>query len=151
MVAIDVLDENIILEKYEAAYEVSRSTYTTHAEFPCLSCNKLCFRQDCRQLDQCKKPIRSDAWDCLLMHLEEHPFPDDGLPTGYICHYCIDKFRAGELPSRCILNGLQFDSVPAEIAELNQYEKVLIQRAKVYQIVSKSNTIAAKKYHSAAK
>ena len=151
MVAIDVLDENIILEEYEAAYEVFRSTYTTHAEFPCMSCNKLCFRQDCRQLDQCKKPIRSDAWERLLMYLEEHPFPDDGLPTGYICHYCIDKFCAGKLPSRCILNGLQFDSVPAEIAELNQYEKVLIQTAKVYQIVTKSNTIAAKKYHSAAK
>ena len=151
MVAIDVLDENIILEKYEAAYEVFHSTYTTHAEFPCMSCNKLCFRQDCRHLDQCKKPIRSDAWDRLLLYLEEHPFPDDGLPTGYICHYCIEKFRAGELPSRCILNGLQFDSVPAEIAELNQYEKVLIQRAKVYQIVTKSNTIAAKKIPPSSK
>ena len=70
---------------------------------------------------------------------------DDGLPTGYICDYCIKKFRAGVLPARCILSGLLFENVPMEIAQLNQYEKVLIQRAKAFQVVTKMKTVAGKR------
>ena len=44
-----------------------------------------------------------------------------------------------------------FQSVPTEIAELNQYEKVLIQRAKVFQVVTKSNTVAGKKLPPSSK
>jgi len=43
------------------------------------------------------------------------------------------------------MNGLLFESISAEIAELNQYEKVLIQRAKVFQTVTKSKTVAGKR------
>lgn len=145
MVTTNVLDESSILEKYDTAYEAFHTMYTNHAEYPCMSCNKLCFKQECKQLDRCWKPIRSDGWDRLLKYLEEHSAPDDVLPSGFICHYCIEKFCTGVLPSRCILNGLLFESIPAEIAQLNQYEKVLIQRAKAFQTVTKSKTVTGKK------
>ena len=66
----------------------------------------------------------------LGSNYESNPVVDDGLPDGYLCDYCMKKFRADVLPVQCILNGLLFEDVPEEIAQLNQYEKVLIQRAK---------------------
>ena len=63
----------------------------------------------------------------------------------HICDYCIGKFRAGVLPSRCMLNGLLFGPVPTEISELNHYEKILIQRAKAFQLVTKTKTVAQKR------
>ena len=87
---------------------------------------KLCFKREVTELAACKKPIEEDAWKQLLDHYESNPVVDDGLPTGYICDYCIKKFCAGVLPARCILNGLLFENVPTEITQLNQYEKVLI-------------------------
>ena len=79
------------------------------------------------QLEHCIKQITGEAWECLQEHLKENPPPDDGLPDGYIYKYCLDKFREDTLPPRCMLNGFDFDVVPAEIMTLNQYEKVLTQ------------------------
>ena len=70
---------------------------------------------------------------------------DDGLPDGYLCDYCIRKFCTNELPARYILNGLSFESVPMEITTLNQYEKILNQRAKAFKVVTKMKTVAGKR------
>ena len=43
------------------------------------------------------------------------------------------------------MNGLNFSSVPTEIAELNQFEKKLIQRSKVFQCVTKMQTVGGKR------
>lgn len=40
------------------------------------------------------------------------------------------------MPSNCILNGLYYTPVPEQIYKLNQFEKMLIQRAKAFQVVS---------------
>ena len=57
-----------------------------------------------------------------------------GFPGGFICKYCLDKFREGTLPPRCMLNCFDLDTVPTEIMALNQYEKVLKgQYAKPYK------------------
>ena len=44
-----------------------------------------------------------------------------------------------------MLNGLSFKSVPTEILQLNQHERVLIQRAKAFQVVTKMQTVAGKR------
>ena len=49
----------------------------------------LCFKRDVTELAACKKPIEGDAWKRLLDHYKSNPVVDDGLPTGYICDYCI--------------------------------------------------------------
>ena len=92
-----------------------------------------------------KNPIEGKAWEQFLDHYESNPVVDDGLPDGYLCDYCMKKFHADVLPARCILNGLLFEDVPEEIAQLNQYEKVLIQRAKAFQVVTKMKTVAGRR------
>ena len=115
------------------------------AEFSCMSCNKLCFKHECVLLKWCRSPIAGHAWDLLMEYLESHPALDDALCTGYICKFCIENFQNGTIPSRCILNGLSFENVPNEVSQLNQHERVLIQRAKAFQVVTKMQTVAGKR------
>jgi len=43
-----------------------------------------------------------------------------------------------------MLNSLLFESAPTEILQLNQHKRVLIQRAKAFQVVTKMQTVAGK-------
>ena len=114
-------------------------------EFPCMSCSKLCFRRDSVKLDCCLKPVTSDNWQRLLEYIDSHLSFDDGLSDGYICNYCIGKFWEGLLPARCILNGLCFNAIPKEISNLNECKKLLIQRAKAFQVVLRMKPVGGKK------
>ena len=120
-VPCNALDESKIKKDFTKAMTLFNERYLEHAEYPCISCTVLCFKQQCTKLDACKKPITGILWQQLLDHYEANPPIDDSLPVGYICNYCLGKFHAGVLPARCILNGLSVGKVPAEIAELNQY------------------------------
>ena len=144
-VSCDVLDEGKIRKDFTKAMTAFNERNLEHAKYPCISCTMLCFKQQCTKLDACKKPITDILWQQFLDHYESNPPVDYSLPMGYICNYCLGKFRAGVLPARCILNGFSVGKVPAEIAELNQYEKVLIQRAKAFQVVTKMSTVAGKR------
>ena len=74
--------------------------------------------------------------------MDNHPGFDDWLSDGYVCHYCIDKFCQGTLPARCVLS---FHAIPKEIPDLNYYKKLLIQRAKAFQVVLRMNPVGGKK------
>ena len=143
--SINSIDETKVLEAFMNAFVAFKSRCLECAEFPCMSCNKLCFKHECVLLEWCRLPITGNAWNLLLEYLDRHPVPDDSLSTGYICKFCIEKFRNDTIPSRCVLNGLSFENVPTEILQLNQHERVLIQRAKAFQVVTKMHTVAGKR------
>ena len=143
--SINSIDETKVLETFINAYVAFKNRCSECAEFPCMSCNKLCFKRECVLLERCRLPITGNAWNLLLEYLDRHPVPDDSLSTGYICKFCIEKFRNDTIPSRCVLNGLSFENVPIEILQLNQHERVLIQRAKAFQVVTKMHTVAGKR------
>jgi len=63
----------------------------------------------------------------------------------YIRNYCERKFRNGLMPAYCVLNNLIVHDVSDIIASLNIFEKILIQRAKAFQIVIKMETVINKK------
>ena len=37
----------------------------------------------------------------------------------YMCHYCKTRVRSGDMPARCVLNGLQTVPIPPELAKLD--------------------------------
>ena len=80
-------------------------------------------------------------WQNFLDFIESRPEFDDNFPNGYICVYCLEYFR---LPPRCILNGLDFGTITDEMKMLNPYEKVLLQRAKCFQTVTRMGMVAKK-------
>ena len=137
-----VIDESIILKTYMNAFVAYKNRCSEWAGFPSPSCTKLCFKRECVFLDRCRKSVTGNAWNSYIQYLDTHPAPDD---AGYICKFCLEKFRNNAVPSRCMLNGLSFESVPTEIIQLNQHERVLIQRAKAFQVVTKMHTVVGKR------
>ena len=134
-VSAEVLDEKVIFETYENAFLKFNERCLDVPKYPCISCDKLCFKRECSQVHRLHTVPSNRYWDNLFEFIESRPNVDDGLPTGNICHYCLQYFRSDKLPPRCILNNLEFGDIPEEIKILNPYEKVLIQRAKCFQIV----------------
>ena len=144
-VSHDGIDEGKVMEEYSGAMVAFKKRCLELPEFPCMSCNKLCFRRECIKLDRCLKPVTGENWQRLLDYIDSYPGFDDDLSDGYICNYCIGKFWEGVLPARCILNGHCFHPIPKEISDLNEYEKLLIQRAKAFQVVLRMNPVGGKK------
>ena len=100
------LSETQIYEQHKAAYEKFGERCLDFAKYPCISCIL----------------PNSCEWDALIDYNEHRPEHNDGLPEGFICKYCLNYFRQGKLPPRCVLNGLQFGDFPQEISELNVTE-----------------------------
>ena len=61
-----------------------------------------------------------------------------------MCKYCKPLIRNNKLLARCVLNGLQLDPVPPQLAKLDSLSKQLIQRAKCYQTVVRLGTYTGK-------
>lgn len=143
-VSAGVLNENDIYKTYKQAFSKYNERCLDVAKFPCISCDKLCFKRECSQVNRLRSVPCNRNWDILFEFIESRPHFNDGLPTGYICHHCLEYFRSDKMPPRCILNGLDFGVVPEEIKVLNPYEKILIQRAKCFQMVTRMGTVAKK-------
>ena len=136
----------VLVEKdiYKKAFSKFNKRCLDLAKYPCISCDKLSFERECRRIDRLEVVPSNRRWQNLLNIVNSRPDFDDNLPTGYICNYCLGYFKSNRLPPRCVLNGLDFGTVPEEIKILNPYEKVLIQRAKTFQTVTRMGTVAKK-------
>ncbi|KAJ8681499.1 hypothetical protein QAD02_017291 [Eretmocerus hayati] len=83
--------------------------------------------------------IEMTWWEKLQVLYEPEYFK-----VSFIRHHCIGKFKVDQLPSLCILNSLSIDEVPSVIKTLNMFEKMLIQRAKAFQVLVKLGTVQKK-------
>ena len=69
--SINSIDETKVLETFINAYVAFKNRCSECAEFPCMSCNKLCFKHECVLLERCRIPITGNAWNLLLEHLDK--------------------------------------------------------------------------------
>lgn len=134
------LDEDRIIDEHSRAFHdlVKRSMDTP--KWPCISCEKLCYKRNVVAINRMRKPISGRYWSELQEHVTESEFE-----SGNICHYCLDKFRRNELPPTCILNNLTAQEPPEVLSGLNAYGKILIQRFKAFQTIHAMTTVAKKK------
>ena len=150
-VSTEVLNEKDIYESYEKSFLKFNKTCLDAPKYLCFSCDKFCSLRDCSQVD-CLKVVPSNRhWDNILEFTRSRPPFNDGLPADYICHYCLGYFRIHKLSPRCILNGLDFGTIPEELKILNPYERILIQRAKCFQTVTRMGTVGKKHLPSSHK
>ena len=70
--------------------------------------------------------------------------PDEGDDPAYLCNYCRKKVKAGIMPSRCVLNGLESPPLPVELKNLDPFSTQLIQLAKAFQTVIRLSTYTNK-------
>jgi len=129
---------------YKKAFSKFNERCLDVPKYPCISCDKLCCQQDCSQVGRLKVVPSNRHWENLLQFTKSRPHSNDDLPNSYICDYCVGYFRSNKLPPRCILNGLDFGVIPEEIKVLNPYERILIQRAKCFQTVTRMGMVAKK-------
>ena len=61
-----------------------------------------------------------------------------------MCRYGKTRVRSGNMPARCVLNGLQTIPIPPELAKLDLLSRQLIQRAKCYQTIVRLGTYTGK-------
>ena len=122
-VSAEMLIEKHIYKTYKRAFSKFNKRCLDLAKYPCSSCDKLSFERECTRIDHLEVVPSNRRWQNLLDFINSRPDFDDNLPTGYICDYC-GYFRSKKLPPRCVLNGLDFGTVPEEIKVLNTYEKV---------------------------
>ena len=66
--------------------------------------------------------------------------PDVSTKKLYVCKDCRPVLNAGNIPARCLLNGLYTEPVPEELANLSPVENLFIQRAKCFQTVVRLGT-----------
>lgn len=105
-----------------------------------MSCNKLFCSRDVCALDRLKKSIASGIWNQLLVYYNSKNI----VHSQTICHTCLKKIRINQMPSTCVLNDLYVSAIPPEISQLNEYEKILIQRAKAFQALISMKPIGKK-------
>ena len=87
--------------------------------------------------------FNSDVWRDLKAHVLKYP-PIVSGSVLYMCHYCKTRVRSGDMPARCVLNGLHTAPIPPELAKLDLLSRQLIQRAKCYQTIVRLGTYTGK-------
>ena len=89
------------------------------------------------------KKFTSNMWFTLRAYMVMSD-PEATKKTHYVCQYCRPILNNDNMPSRCVLNGLEVEPVPAELQGLDPLSKQLIQRAKAFQAVFRLGTYSGK-------
>lgn len=134
------LNEDEIQTEFKSAFTAFTKRSLDLPRFKCISCQKLVFRKDATDLSKLRQPISNEIWNNLINFINEQ---DPTMNSDFICDYCLRKIRSGSIPT-CLLNNMYVGTIPNEIFALNEYEKVLIQRAKAFQVVQRLGTVAKK-------
>ena len=98
------------------------------AIIPCISCERLLHRCAVVRIGLSDS---APIGERLKAHVIEQN-PNSINEQLYICSFCKHHIIDGDLPGRCVLNGLKSVPVPQELECLNSLEKHLIQRAKCF-------------------
>jgi len=134
------LSDDEIISKYRNAFTILKKRSLDTPQYICVSCERLCYKRNVSQLNKLRAREDIPIWKDLMAYVERQN--NNSL---YICLYCDRKFRGGFMPAYCVLNNLFVNEVPEVILSLNEFEKILIQRAKAFQTVVKMGTVANKK------
>ena len=99
-------------------------------EFPCCSCEHLHQRKNVTafKFSESKK-CTSNMWQTLKAYMYMSN-ADATEQTLYVCQYCRPILNNDCMPSRCVLNGLEVEVIPAELENFGPLSKQLIQRGK---------------------
>ncbi|KAI5726766.1 hypothetical protein M8J76_008082 [Diaphorina citri] len=124
--------EDDIVDKFRSAFNVLSKRSLDTPKNECISCRRLMCLRDVTSVEKMRKPLNTEIWNRLQKFYKSKGIT----PSSFICHTCILKLRSNSMPSNCVLNDLYYTPVPDEINSLNQFEKMLIQRAKAFQVVS---------------
>ena len=108
----------------------------------CCSCQELHQRKNVTVV-KFDNHLGTAVWPLLKQFMLQKN-PKAAGETHFMCSYCKNLIKKDQMPSRCVLNGLQVVEIPAELSGLDCLSKQFIQRAKAYQTVVQLGTYTAK-------
>ena len=117
----------------------------------CISCERLFSSKNITHISELRKnyiipkllDMELDPKIDYVKKLLDHCAQENVTETA-ICKTCCTALKNYKLPSMCILNNLSVSELPPELCNLNNYEKMLIQRMKSFQTVIKMDTVMKK-------
>ena len=122
-----------------AGYEKKIYDFPEHT---CICCERLHQRKSVSVVSL-SDDFECNVWDELKAYILKYQ-PTVAGQVLYMCHYCKTRVRSGDMPARCVLNGLQTVTIPKELAKLDLLSRQLIQRAKCYQTIVRLGTYTGK-------
>uniref|UniRef100_A0ABD2WQD3 ATP-dependent DNA helicase n=1 Tax=Trichogramma kaykai TaxID=54128 RepID=A0ABD2WQD3_9HYME len=143
------LDENVLRDMYQEGIKIYTQKIMDTPVIPCVSCERLCTSKSIKSATdlfvkpsehQVKFGVENDKIKLLIRHYGKTEFQNES-----ICKTCYEKLRFDEMPPMCVLNNLAIAQQLIQISSLNDFEKMLIQRAKAFQTIYKLNTVMKKK------
>ena len=109
-----------------------------YPEHVCCSCECLYQRKSVTKVKLSDK-LGNAVWPRLKEFILGQCPNTNEVGTMYMCNYCKSSIKNNKLPPKCVLNGLEPVPIPVELAKLDALSAQLIQLAKCYQIISKTN------------
>lgn len=146
----ELLNEQKIKQKHHDGIKIFTDIVEDPPKIPCILCVKLYSRRNLVAAKKFKNTIavqlgldviNRNYWKELMHYYGDS---EEFLAKSNLCNSCNVKLRNNNLPSKCILNNLYVKETPGCIKELNMIEKILIQRAKAFQVVQKKSTVMKK-------
>ena len=134
------LESDLHIEHAELIADLEKKL-ADDAEFPCCSCEQLQQRKQVTAFKLSEVKFSSDIWKMLKTHISQMN-SDAAVQTHYVCQYCRPILNRNKMPCRCVLNGLQVETVPQILQRLDPLSKQLIQRAKAL-----SGSVQARNIH----
>ena len=122
--------------QFAAIIEAFYAKLKKDPEFTCCSCERLLLKKVLTGFNFTTEKFKSSTWVQLKNYLHERD-PDVSAKE-------LPVLNAGNIPARCLLNGLYTEPVPEELANLSPLENQFIQRAKCFQTVVRLGTYTGK-------
>lgn len=135
-------ETKILLDNAASIADFNRQVYN-FAEYTCISCQMLYKRHNVSQVDWSDPKLNCDIFNELKLYLRSTS-KITSTETSYICKQCKTEIKSNELPSKCILKGLEVIPIPRELQCLDTLSLQLVQRAKCYQTIVRLGTYSGK-------
>ena len=135
--------ETELLVKHAGVITMLEKQIHDDPEYACCSCERLHQRSSVTSLKGSQNKFNSGMWKQLQRHIAKRN-PDEDFDSLWICQHCRMKLNESQMPSRCVLNGMETDPIPSELNALDSLSKQLIQRAKAFQTIVHFGTYTAR-------
>lgn len=135
------LNEDEIQNKYKTAFIAFTKRSLDTPRYKWIFYQIWNLTKNVTDLTKLRNPILSRIWHDLINSIIER---DPVLNSDFVCTYCLKKIRGNTLPSTCIVNNLHVRMMLTGVNIFNGYEKLLIQRAKSFQVIHRWGTVGKK-------
>ena len=135
------LEAQLLIEHAKVIKQFDKQVHD-YAIHPCACCERLHKRS-------CVKEVYFDDFQPNNVWLTIKAYailscPDVGDDPVYLCNYCRPKVKAGVMPGRCVINGLESPPIPKELKDLDLFTVKFLQLAKAFQTVVRLSTYTNK-------